>query len=136
MHTAEDDRKVERAKESLMARVDELGRRIKDAREKFDIKAHIAAHPLLAVGAAFALGALVGIPGGRRRTSSGSGSDEQVRRSVGAVVATGIAGIAIRVAKDFAVRHLAGVAKTWWDDHSAPEVTASRDPSVEAFLRH
>ena len=134
MHTAEDERKVERAKESLMARVDELGRRIKDAREKFDIKAHIAAHPLIAVGAAFALGALVGIPGGKRRSSSGT--DDQVRRSVGAVVATGIAGIAIRIAKDFAVRQLAGVAKNWWENQGTSEVTSSRDPSVEAFLRH
>lgn len=134
MHTAEDERKVERAKESLMARVDELGRRIKDARDKFDIKAHIAAHPLIAVGAAFALGALVGIPGGSRRSSAGP--DDQVRRSVGAVVATGIAGIAIRIAKDFAVRQLAGVAKNWWENQGTSEVTASRDPSVEAFLRH
>ena len=136
MQTTEDDRKVERAKESLMARVDELGRRIKDAREKFDIKAHIAAHPLIAVGAAFALGALVGIPGGSRRSSSGSGTDEHVKRSVGAVIATGIAGIAMRIAKDYAARHLAGVAKNWWDNQGTSEVTASRDPSVEAFLRH
>jgi hypothetical protein len=134
MQIAEDDRRVERAKESLMARVDELGRRFKEAREKFDVKAHISAHPLIAVGAAFALGALIGIPGGSRR--SAPATEDQVQRGVGALITAGIAGIAIRVAKDFAVRQLAGVAKNWWDKQGESEVVASRDPSVEAFLRH
>ena len=133
MQIAEDDRRVERAKESLMARVDELGRRFKEAREKFDIAAHISAHPLIAAGAAFALGAMVGIPRGSRPAPE---MDGQVQRSVGAVITAAIAGIAIRVAKDFAVRQLAGVAKNWWDNQGESEVTASRDPSVEAFLRH
>ena len=133
MQVTEDDRRVEQAKESLMARVDELGRRFKEAREKLDIKSHIEAHPLIAVGAALALGALIGIPGGGRRSTPAA---DDVERGVGAVIAAGLAGIAIRVAKDFAIRHLAGVAKDWWDKQGESEVTASRDPSVEAFLRH
>ena len=79
MQVTEDDRRVEQAKESLMARVDELGRRFKEAREKLDIKSHIEAHPLIAVGAALALGALIGIPGGGRR-STPAGMPECRRR--------------------------------------------------------
>jgi hypothetical protein len=41
------DRRVEDAKASLMARVEELARRFKDARDKFDVRAHIETHPLV-----------------------------------------------------------------------------------------
>ncbi|MEJ7596522.1 MAG: hypothetical protein WKG01_01325 [Kofleriaceae bacterium] len=103
---------------------------MKEAKQKFDIKAHISSHPLVAVGAALALGALLGIPG-----SDGSPShDSETKRGLGGAAMAGIAGLLIRIAKDVAVRQLTGVAKDWMggQEHGAD---ASRDPSVEALLQ-
>jgi ElaB/YqjD/DUF883 family membrane-anchored ribosome-binding protein len=59
-HQHATDRRIEEAKASLVERLDELARRLREARRKVDVPAHIAAHPFIAVGAAFALGALLG----------------------------------------------------------------------------
>ena len=129
METRENERRMEQAKESLLARVDELGRRVKEAKQKFDIKAHITAHPLAAVGAALALGALLGIPG-----SGSSSRDSDAQRGLGGAALAGIAGLLIRIAKDVAVRQLTGAAKDWLGGQEH-EADASRDPSVEALLQ-
>ena len=131
MQTTEDDRRMAQIKASLLARVDELGRRIKDARDKFDIKAHIASHPLVAMSVAAAVGALLGLRAGERSAPS----SEDVERSMGAAAMAALAGIAIRVAKDLAVRQLVGATKSWIDGQDS-QTEASRDPSVEAFLQH
>ena len=104
---------------------------MKEAKQKFDVKAHITAHPLAAVGAALALGALLGIPGGGGKSSD----DSTAGRGLGGALLAGIAGLAIRIAKDVAVRQLTGVAKDWLGQDQESEGDVVRDPSVEAFLQ-
>lgn len=61
-----DDDEIARAKASLMARMEELGKRFQHAKRKLDIEAHIASHPLVAAGIALAAGLLLGSHGGHR----------------------------------------------------------------------
>jgi len=137
MQSTDTDRHIREAKDSLIAHAEEIGRRYKDVREKLDIPAHITAHPLLAAGAAFALGALLGM-GGRMRVEP----DGTVKRGLGGAMFAALGAVAIRFAKDFAVREAAGVAKTWWhnyvggDPGASTEHATSREPSVASFLRH
>ena len=136
MDTTQDpDRRVEEARESLLARVEELGRRLHDAKEKLDIPAHIAAHPRLAVGIAFALGALLGFPG--KRTKSRLAVEQAQVRSglLGAAVAT-IGSLAFQLAKSVAFHQLSEQAKTWWDAQHGMQAEASRTRDVESFLEH
>jgi hypothetical protein len=133
--TQEDpDRRVEEARESLLARVEELGRRLQDAKDKLDIPAHIAAHPRLAVGIAFAAGALLGFPG-KHSKSHVPGKAEVKSGLVGAAMAA-LGSLAFALAKNVAFHHLSGQAKTWWDRKYAMEADASRTQDVESFLKH
>lgn len=128
------DRQIEDARASLVAHLGELGRRFKAARATMDIPARIAARPLLAVGAAFAAGALLGLGrGGRgpREVRPGGG--------LGRAVMAGLAAIAVRVGKELAMREAAEVARNWWEQHqrqSPSEMRTSYDPHMEPFLRH
>lgn len=131
MQTTDSDRDLEDAKASLMAHVEELGRRFKEARDRLDLPSHIAAHPLLATGAALALGALLGM-----RRSIRVEPEGEARRTVAGALFAGLGAVALRFAKDFATREAADVAKRWWDQRQSTEYESSRDPSVEAFLRH
>lgn len=136
METIEDpDRRVEEARESLLARVEELGRRIQEAKDKIDIRAHIAANPRVAVGIAFALGALLGLPGKRARTSAPSTKAEVKSGLLGAAVAT-IGSLAFALAKSVAFHQLSSEAKNWWDRKYGVEAGASRTRDVESFLEH
>ncbi|MBA3398092.1 MAG: hypothetical protein H0T89_36035 [Deltaproteobacteria bacterium] len=141
------DRRVEEAKASMFARMEELARRIEDARRKFDVKAHIAAHPRAAVGIAFAIGALLAIPGGgssRRRSSVPAGQAEVKSGLIGALTAT-IGTLAFGFIKNAAMRELGDVARDWWIRRQAEagvgevgtnEANASRTRDVESFLEH
>lgn len=134
-----DPQRIEETKASLMARVEELGRRIRDAREKFDVPAHIAAHPLAATGIAFALGLLIGGRGRARRARTEEDA-EIVKRSLSGALFTALGAVAIRLAKDIALRQFADSAMQWWDQRSSQvserEARASEDASVEAFVEH
>jgi hypothetical protein len=142
--TQDDDpeRHIEEAKASLLARMEELGRRMQEAREKLDLRAHIAAHPLPAIGIAFAAGLVLGF--GRKGSAARLPIDEAPGRSIGAATVAMIGTLVFRLLKDIALRQAAGAAKTWWDQRQAAmgsdvapsERSASHDPNVESFLRH
>ncbi len=140
------DRRVEDAKASMFARMEEVARRIEDARRKFDVKAHIAAHPRAAVGIAFAIGALLAIPGsGRRRRSSVPVGQAEVKSGlIGALTAT-IGTLAFGFIKNAAMRELGDVAREWWVRRQgeatvagvgANEANASRTRDGESFVEH
>jgi hypothetical protein len=130
MHTDRlDPDHLDEARASLIARIEELGRRLHAARERLDLPAHIVAHPLAAVGIAFAAGALLGM---RRRRPITPG-DGPVERSFARVVAAGIGALALRVGKEIAFKQAADYARGWW---SAREAAASREPQMETFFRH
>jgi len=139
--TQDPDRRVEEARASLSAHAEELGRRIQAAKDKLDIRAHIAAHPMLAVGIAFAAGALLGFPGkGSSRSKSSSDSAVPTKGEVksgllGAAMAT-LGSLAFQLAKSVAFHQLSGQAKTWWDTNYGMQAEASRTRDVESFLEH
>jgi hypothetical protein len=133
-YTGGPDRRVEEARESLIMRIEELGRRLREARNKLDIGAHIAAHPLAATGVAFAVGLLLGF----RRSARKRADDDEAKRSLASALIAGLGAIGVRLAKDFALRKFSDTAFAWWegDDVSPTERRASHEPSVEAFLEH
>ncbi len=132
----ESDRDIDDARASLIARVDELGRRIQDARHKLDLPAHIAAHPKVAVGAAFALGALLGLAGGRsHRQGTSTGTSEGTRRGIGGFVTAALGALIMRAVKDFALGQVSHAAKGWLDPQG-PQQPASGRRDVEPFLEH
>lgn len=147
METDQDsDRRVEEAKASLMAHADELGRRFKDAREKMDIPAKIAEHPMIAVGAAVALGAFLGLLGGGARPkvvvkSAPALDSPEVKRGLMTMAGAALGSLVVQFAKDFAVRQLVNHASSWIDADqraatAATEAGASRVPETESFFRH
>ena len=96
-----------------------------------DLSARIAAHPHLAVGIAFGLGALLGC----LRAKSPVEEAEVKRGLIGAAMAT-FGTLAFHLAKDVALHHLSSElgsqAKAWWDRHA----NAWRTPDLESFLEH
>jgi hypothetical protein len=133
---AEADERVERAKESLTSRIDELGRRFKNAKSMGNISEKIAAHPWPAVGIAVALGAFAGIAGHLGRP------DENGEHKLRHTLIAGAGALLLRLVKSYALGQLGDTAKSWIDERTRMagaddvEKAASRDPSVEAFLRH
>ena len=128
----EADERVERAKASLLARLDLLKQRLVDAKEKVDLRAQITAHPLSAVGVAFALGMLAG----RRRTPTITPASAAQRTLVGTALA-GVAAVGLRLLREVAIGQLADVARQWWIEHGgSAEERASRERAVEPFLEH
>ncbi len=123
------DRQIEQARASLVAHLGELGRRFKSIRARLDVRSKIAAHPLASVGTAFALGALLGMKGGRPREPGETGLG---RAALGALRALGV-----RLAKELAMRRAADAAHTWWERRQAEssEIRTSYEPGVEPFLR-
>lgn len=138
------DRHIEDARASLVAHLGELGRRFKTARAqleaaraKLDVPSqHIAAHPLPAVGIAFALGALLAMRGGGKRDHDDTG------RGLGRAALAGLVAIAVRAAKDLAMRRFADVAQDWWSQRqqasqvSSSEYRTSYNRGVEPFFDH
>jgi hypothetical protein len=121
------DHHIAEARESLVAHLTELRRRLHAMRARFDLPARIAAHPLPVVGAAFALGALLGLRGGRRQPREGEASRSLVLAALGA--------LGVRLAKELAMRGATEAARGWWERRQSSEVRTSYEPDVEAFLR-
>ncbi|MBA3817481.1 MAG: hypothetical protein H0X17_01190 [Deltaproteobacteria bacterium] len=135
-HTQDEDRLVEEAKASMFARMEEIGRRVSDARHKLDIKAHIAAHPRAAFGIALGVGVLLGIPGGGKQRSAIPADQNDAKNGlIGALVAT-LGTLAFKMIKDVAMHQVAGAAKGWWDhrtDATSTEAQASTTRTTDGY---
>lgn len=130
---AQAEQRVAEAKDSLWARLEALGERLGEVRQQLDLEGRIIAHPLAAVGIAFALGA--GLGAIRRRRSQ----PEIEKPGLSHAIAAGAGALAMRLGKEYALRRLAHAAKDYMERHGAVsrrERTASRDRSVEPFLEH
>jgi hypothetical protein len=129
----EAEQRVERAKASLLARLELLKQKLTDVRDKVDLKAQIEKYPLPAVGIAFALGVLAGL----RRTRAAA-----TDRSAHPVASTAIAGLAavgLRLLRELALSQLGGIAKQWWTERDAVsprEERGSHVRDIEPFLEH
>ncbi|MDQ3365107.1 MAG: hypothetical protein M3680_06740 [Myxococcota bacterium] len=138
-HTQDEDRLVEEAKASMFARMEEIGRRVSDARHKLDIKAHIAAHPRAAFGIALGVGLLLGIPGGGKKRSDITVDTETAKNGLmGALVAM-LGSLAFKLIKDVAMHQVSGAAKDWWDhreDGAAASEGQSSTRTTDPFVRH
>lgn len=131
----EADRRVERAKASLLARVEQLKHKFSDAKETFDLPSQIAKHALPAVGIAFALGAAAGLR--RRGTSMVREAD---RSGLGGAVLAALGAFGLRVVRDLAIGQLGVVAKQWWVEQH-PELSLDRDTELpgddaSAYVEH
>jgi hypothetical protein len=136
------DRHIEDARASLVAHLGELGRRFRTARAQIDAararlevpSQHIAAHPLPAVGAALALGLLLGLRGGGKRRDTGDSERGLARAALAGLVA-----IAVRAGKDLAMRRFTDVAQQWWEQRQqagSSEYRTSYNRGVEPFFDH
>ena len=132
--TENPDRQVADARASLRAHVEELGRRIKDAKQKLDIKAHIAAHPRAAVGIAFAVGALLAFPkkGGKPKEANKA----EVKGGIAGAIVAAMGTLAFTLVKNVAMHQLSGMASDWWDQRREMENGVSRERDIESFLEH
>jgi hypothetical protein len=108
----EADRRAERAKASLLSRIELLKHKLTDARDRLDVPAQIARYPLPAIGVAFALGALVGLRG----TAASAAS---ARRPVRSAATAALAAIGLRVVRNVALGQLGRIAKQWWTEQQA-----------------
>lgn len=106
--------RAERAKASLMARVELLKHKLEDAKDKLDLPAHIANHALPAVAIAFALGVAAGLRRGGPEPSSAAGGT--VMR--GAVWST-LAAFGLRAVRELALAQLGRIVRSWWDEQAA-----------------
>jgi hypothetical protein len=110
MDSTETDRHIEDVKRSFVERVQEIERRVRDARERFDPRKQIAAHPHAAVGIAFAVGALLGtFGGGARRSPAVPGA----KRTGGGALVGMIGALAMGAIRSYAMRQLATAAEEW-----------------------
>jgi ElaB/YqjD/DUF883 family membrane-anchored ribosome-binding protein len=132
---AEAERRVERAKASLLSRVDALKHKFGDARAQINLPAQIAKYPIPAIGVAFALGAFAALGGSRRSASQSSGEHSLTRAALATLAAFGL-----RIARELAIGQLGNVAKQWWnqrsDEVSPREARTSRSPDLAPFLEH
>jgi hypothetical protein len=130
------DRLIEDARASLVAHLGELGRRFRTARARLDLPAHIAAHPLAAVGGALALGALLGLVAGRKPAPG----DAAAKGGLGRAAAAALGALGVRLAKELAMRGATEAARSWWEGRMrevpASEIRTSYDPTIEPFLEH
>lgn len=128
------DRQVADARASLRAHVEELGRRVQDMKGKLDIGAHIAAHPRLAVGIAFAAGALLALPkkGGKPKEADKA----EVKGGLAGAIVAALGTLAFTLVKNVAMHQLSGMASDWWDRRQAMEANVSRESDIESFLEH
>jgi hypothetical protein len=105
---ADADRRVERAKASLRARLATLEHRLGDVRERLDIAEQIRRHPLPAVGIAIAIGAIAG----RRR----SGASAIAERSFGGAALATLGAIGLRIVREIAINQISRAARQWWTE--------------------
>lgn len=132
--TAEEaDRRAERAKASLLSRVELLKHKLTDARQKLDLPAQIAKHPMPAVGIAFALGVAAAL----RRT--GSAMPAESGRSVRSAAFAAFAAFGLHIVREVAVGQLGHVIRQWWTEASggsAAQADGGRASDAEPFLEH
>jgi hypothetical protein len=114
---AEAERRAERAKASLMARLELLKDRFGDARRKLDVPAQITRHPLPAIGIAFGLGLLFGMRRGSRALPAA-----ETGRTTGGVVVGALAALGLRIVREVAMNQLAQVARQFWAEQHPPVV--------------
>ena len=134
----DDEAEMARAKESLMARMDELGKRFQSAKHKLDIEAHIADHPMVAAGIALAAGLLLGAHGSRRIVivKDEAGGEHVVgpnhpatqRRSLAGAAKGIVMTLVMGAVKDLVLDHAKTYAKAWL---GADEPTPAGDLSSE-----
>lgn len=119
-------------KDSVTSKIEELRTRLAGL-DRAAIEAKIIAHPLPAIGAAFALGVLVAI--GTHKPKS---AENEVKRGIGGAMVAGLGAVAVRLLKSYAISHLGDAAKNWigGDQTNPTERVASMDPAVESFVRH
>jgi len=122
------ERQIEEARASLVAHLSELRERLAATRARVDLPAKIAAHPLASVGAAFALGALLGLRSGARRRERHPGE-----RRIARLVVTALGALAVRIGKELALRGVAEAAHAWWEHRHAEEAEASMSGSRTAY---
>lgn len=118
----EADRRVERAKASLRARVAILERRLGDVRDRIDLPAQIRRHPLPAIGIAFAFGALVG-GRGRRTTHRGVASPSAAAiiakpRTLGGTALAVLSALGVQFVRELALGAVRRTAQQWWLEQS------------------
>jgi hypothetical protein len=117
---AEADRRVERAKASLRARIAVLERRLGDVRDRIDLPEQIRRHPLPAVGIAFAFGALVGGRGRRptgRAASPAAPALARKPRTLGGTALALLSALGLQLLRELALRQLRRTAERWWSEH-------------------
>ena len=112
------DRRAERAKASLRARVAVLERRLGDVRDRIDLPAQIRRHPLPAVGIAFALGALVGARGRAAGRAAPPLTAVLVARprTLGSMALAVVSVLAFQLLRELAIGHLRRTAERYWSE--------------------
>jgi len=105
----EADQRVERAKASLLSRVDVLKHKLSDAAHKLDLPAQIAKHPLPAIGLALTLGVFVGL---RRTRPPALG--EVAGTSFKDAAFAALTAVGLRILRGVALDQLGHAAKHWW----------------------
>jgi hypothetical protein len=126
----EADRRVERAKASLLSRVELLKHKIADAKERLDLPAQIARYPLPAVGVAFALGVAAGLRRGRASTMTAPDLLAPNARPLRDAALTALSALALRVVRDIALAKVGQVARQWWITHEEHRSDAANETSA------
>lgn len=124
------ERRAERAKASLLSRVELLKHKLGDAREKLDISAHIAKHALPAVGIAFALGVAAGL-GRNRSVASGEPGANPLRGAIWSALAA----FGLRALRELAIGQLGSAARQWWTEPGSERPGELARPSVPLVER-
>jgi len=106
------DRGIERVTASVVARVELLGHKLRDAKRTRDVGSQIAKHALPAVAIAFALGAAAGL----RRTGS-AGSRAPGRHPVRSAAFAALTAFGLRAVRELALARLGEIARQWWAEH-------------------
>lgn len=96
-----------------------------------DLEARIIEHPLVSVGLAFALGAIVALGSTRRRAEEGA------RFSLRGAIGGAMAAIGLRLARELALGQLSEKAKRWYQErtHGSERATSTESP-MERFAEH
>jgi hypothetical protein len=87
-------------------------RRLVLAVQRLDLDEQLDQHPWQIVGVAALLGAYVGFAPLRRPPPA----DASVRDKLRAIALSGMGALALRLAREAALRHVGEIAKQWWDE--------------------
>jgi hypothetical protein len=124
----EADQRAERAKASLLSRVELLKHKFTDARHKVDVQAQVTKHPLPAIGIAFALGVIAGLQ--HTRPTAPGKPEEPAGSSLKHAAIAALAAFGLRLVRNVALDQLGQVAKQWWTAREAKATPAVGDPRV------